>query len=181
MHSTHEQEYLLQKAIDGEVMSPEELRQFGAAIVADPRLAEELVLMRRIAADAARLARRQPSTGFADRIMEHVALAPAPAPFVTPRIWGRRLAVIAAGGVAVLAIAVAWGAGTPLAAWLGAEWAGGILGAWGEIEAALSSVWATAIVGALVGPLTGYAVWLALGLPALAGALNLWSLRHANR
>jgi len=71
-------EALMQKVLDGEAMSGAELREFGEAMAADCDYAEEFVLMRRIAADAGRLPRRQPSAGFAGRVMEAIRRAPAP-------------------------------------------------------------------------------------------------------
>ncbi len=82
-------EILLEKALHGEPMTSRELRDFGAALVANPELAREYALLRRIVSDTAHLPRPALSSDFTDRVMDRVARLPHPAPrpaFVS--LWG---------------------------------------------------------------------------------------------
>jgi hypothetical protein len=169
------QDHLLEKAIDKEPMSDRELRDFAAALIASPILAQEYALTTRITTDAARLPRLAPSVDFVDRVMGAVAHVPAPeqAP-AQSRGW-----IAAVAAVAV----VAGGAASFWSAPLASAWAGFFAGgqAW---AAAFSGVW-DAVVGSVSGwkvpgqefLVARWFVWLALALPVVAGVLNWWSVQ----
>lgn len=92
---------LLQKGVDKEAMSDGELRDFAAALIASPGLAEEFVEMRRIIAATDNLPREQPSPHFVDHVMSAVALSPRPASrFPRVAAWTMAVATIAAVSLA---------------------------------------------------------------------------------
>ena len=97
-------EILLEKALHGEPMSSRELRDFGAALVANPELAREYALLRRIVSDTAQLPRPALSPDFTDRVMSRVATRPNPAARPSfPSLWGLAAAsvliALTAGGI----------------------------------------------------------------------------------
>lgn len=99
-------ETLIHKALDGESLTARELQEFGAAMIADPDLAEEYVVLRRITRDALEARGARPSPGFSDRVMERIAQAPLPRPTGRPLAWSL------VGATAALATVI-------VAAWIG--------------------------------------------------------------
>jgi hypothetical protein len=167
------QDHLLEKAIDKEPMSDRELRDFAAALIASPDLAQEYALTTRITTDAARLPRSAPSADFSDRIMGAIAHVPAPAGAIgQSRGW---IAAVAAVAV-VAAGAVSWWSAPLASAWAellagGQTWVAAFSGVW-EAAAASISDWKDLGQRFL---LARWFVWLALALPVVAGVLNWWS------
>jgi hypothetical protein len=104
MSTSTSHEVLFEKALHGEPMTSRELRDFGAALVANPELAREYALLRRIVLDTAQLPRPALSPDFTDRVMDRVARLPQPAPRPFPvSLWGLAAAsvliVLTAAGI----------------------------------------------------------------------------------
>lgn len=179
MFDSDYQKKLLMKAVEEERMSDAELRDFASVLIEDPEAAEEFAFARRLAGDAANLPRAAaPSATFTDRVMGAVEAAPPPVATASPPrrpAWAAAAAVLILAGVGVSLAVPGWDfflGGADASVSNLTEWFDGI---WPAVEPVFSTDWFSGPVSSAA----GVVVWLAVGLPLLAGTLNYWSVRRS--
>ena len=173
MNENERFEMLMRRALDGEAMSDDELRDFARCLIDSPGRTREFALLRRIEQDAPEAARMRAPAGLADSVMDAVAHEPIPERAPRMRGLGAAGAIMAAALAAAGAVLVAWGGITRLTDWLPST----------DALSDTASEWQAALVSAMEciadpGGVISPWLWVGLAAPALAAAMHVHMLRR---